>query len=80
MGLCDGVSTGAEGRVGGQMAFTDLGKKLSVSWVLVVFMNHCSKNIICRTFAYFKHTKFHIKHSDCIKPITKASRLCFKQI
>lgn len=41
MGLCDGVSTGAEGRVGGQMAFTDLGKKLSVSWLLVVFMNHC---------------------------------------
>lgn len=41
MGLCDGVSTGAEGRAGGQMAFTDLGKKLSVSWLLVVFMNHC---------------------------------------
>lgn len=41
MGLCDGVSTGAEGRVGGQMAFTDLGEKLSVSWLLVVFMNHC---------------------------------------
>lgn len=27
MGLCDGVSTGAEGRAGGQMAFTDLGEK-----------------------------------------------------